>query len=61
MKQAIQELIEKTLVILQTSSDGTLVKAIIKDLKNKMLGLYILHIMKDMVVLREKHIEKNNG
>ncbi|GIS24941.1 MAG: hypothetical protein CM15mP126_1840 [Gammaproteobacteria bacterium] len=43
----------KTLVILQTSSDGTLVKVIIKDLKNKMLGLYILHIMKDMVVLRK--------
>ena len=61
MKQATQEPIEKTLMILQTLSDGTLAKVIIKGLKNKMLGLCILHIMKDMADLKEKHIEKNNG
>ena len=61
MKQAIQEPAERTLMILQILLVGMLAKGIIKDLINKMLDLYILHIMKDMVDLKEKHTEKSSG
>ena len=61
MKLVTQERVEKILQTRQILLDGMPVKAIIKALKEQMLGRYILLIMKDMVDLRKKLIEKNNG
>ena len=61
MKLVTQERVEKILQTRQILLDGMPVKAIIKVLKEQMLGRYILLIMKDMVDLRRKLIEKNNG
>jgi hypothetical protein len=61
MKLETLEQAERILRIQQILLVGMLLKVIIKDLIGWMLDRYILHIMRVMVALRKKLIEKSHG